>query len=30
MSNIILKPFQERAITDLRKQFLELWKENLS
>ncbi|OGU11947.1 MAG: hypothetical protein A2X63_02995 [Ignavibacteria bacterium GWA2_35_8] len=23
---MILKPFQERAITDLRKQFLELWK----
>jgi len=26
MKNIILKPFQEKAIADLRKQFLELWK----
>jgi len=25
MSNIPLKPFQEKAISDLRKQFLELW-----
>ena len=26
MTNIILKTFQEKAISDLRKQFLELWK----
>ncbi|MBU0477955.1 DEAD/DEAH box helicase family protein [bacterium] len=26
MKNIRLKPFQEKAIADLRKQFLELWK----
>ena len=26
MTNIILKPFQEKAVSQLRKQFLELWK----
>jgi len=26
MTNIILKPFQEKAVRQLRKQFLELWK----